>query len=75
MREIKLNFKRFYNRRHGRRGYFWGDRFKSVVVEDGNTFFSPWINKYRAVRQGAGDFEKRSISGMCEHFRRARNAA
>ncbi|MEE4111661.1 MAG: hypothetical protein V2I40_02525 [Desulfobacteraceae bacterium] len=37
MREIKLNFTRFYNRRHVRRGYFWGDRFKSAVVEDGNT--------------------------------------
>ena len=40
MREIKLNFTRFYNRRHGRRGYFWGDRFKSVVVEDGNTLIN-----------------------------------
>ena len=26
MREIKVNFARFYNRRHNRRGYFWGDR-------------------------------------------------
>jgi hypothetical protein len=40
MREIKLNFTRFYSRRHGRRGYFWGDRFKSVVVEDGNTLIN-----------------------------------
>ena len=40
MREIKLNFTRFYNKRHGRRGYFWGDRFKSVVVEDGNTLIN-----------------------------------
>ncbi len=37
MREIKLGFTRFYNRRHNRRGYFWGDRFKSVVVENGDT--------------------------------------
>ncbi|CAB1062446.1 hypothetical protein D1BOALGB6SA_7223, partial [Olavius sp. associated proteobacterium Delta 1] len=28
MREIKVGFARFYNRRHNRRGYFWGDRFK-----------------------------------------------
>ena len=37
MREIKVNFARFYNRRHHRRGYFWGDRYKSVVVENGET--------------------------------------
>ena len=40
MREIKVKFARFYNRRHGRQGYFWGDRFKSVVVEDGNTLIN-----------------------------------
>jgi len=29
MREIKVNFVRFYNRRHNRQGgYFWGDRFR-----------------------------------------------
>jgi len=37
MREIKVNFARFYNRRHHRRGYFWRDRFKSVIVENGQT--------------------------------------
>ena len=31
VREIKVGFARFYNRRHNRRGYFWGDRFKSVI--------------------------------------------
>ena len=31
---------RFYNRRHNRRGYFWGDRFKSVVVENGDTLIN-----------------------------------
>ncbi len=40
MREIKLGFTRFYNKRHNRRGYFWGDRFKSVVVGDGNTLIN-----------------------------------
>jgi REP element-mobilizing transposase RayT len=40
MREIKLGFTRFYNKHHGRRGYFWGDRFKSVVVQDGNTLIN-----------------------------------
>ena len=40
MREIKVNFARFYNRRHNRRGYFWGDRFKSVIVEHGETLIN-----------------------------------
>ena len=33
----KLHFARYYNRRHNRRGYFWGDRFKSVIVDKGET--------------------------------------
>jgi len=40
IRKIKVNFARFYNRRHQRRGYFWGDRFKSVVVENGETLIN-----------------------------------
>jgi putative transposase len=36
-REIKVGFARYYNRRHNRRGYFWGDRFKSVIVDKGET--------------------------------------
>ena len=37
MRDIKVGFARFYNQRHNRRGYFWGDRFKSVIVDKGET--------------------------------------
>ena len=37
VREIKVGFARFYNKWHNRRGYFWGDRFKSVIVEKGET--------------------------------------
>jgi hypothetical protein len=40
VREIKVNFARFFNRRHHRRGYFWGDRFKSVIVENGQTLIN-----------------------------------
>ncbi len=40
MREIKVGFTRYYNRRHKRRGYFWGDRFKSVIVENGETLIN-----------------------------------
>ena len=37
VREIKVGFARYYNKRHNRRGYFWGDRFKSVIVDKGET--------------------------------------
>ena len=37
MREIKVGFARYYNRRHNRREYFGGDRFKSVIVNKGET--------------------------------------
>jgi REP element-mobilizing transposase RayT len=40
VREIKVRFTRFYNKRHGRKGYFWGDRFKSVIVENGQTLIN-----------------------------------
>ena len=40
MREIKVGFARYYNRRHNRRCYFWGDRFKSVIVEKGETLIN-----------------------------------
>ncbi|MGD9212759.1 MAG: hypothetical protein PVI90_18390 [Desulfobacteraceae bacterium] len=35
-----MSFSRFYNRRHNRRGFFWGDRFKSVIVEKGETLIN-----------------------------------
>lgn len=35
VRSVKLDFSRWYNRRNQRRGYFWGDRFKSVLLEGG----------------------------------------
>jgi len=40
VKEVKLGFTRFYNRRHNRRGFLWGDRFKSVIVENGNTLIN-----------------------------------
>ena len=53
MRDIKVGFARFYNRRHNRRGYFWGDRFKSVIVENGATLINCLayidLNPLRAV--------------------------
>jgi REP element-mobilizing transposase RayT len=40
VREIKQGFSRWYNKRHGRRGFFWGERFKSVIVEDGDSLIN-----------------------------------
>ena len=37
VKEIKQRFSCFYNRRHKRRGTLWGERFKSVLVEKGET--------------------------------------
>jgi len=31
IKNIKQSFSRFYNRQHNRRGFFWGERFKSIV--------------------------------------------
>ena len=40
VREIKVGFTRYYNKKHNRRGYFWGDRFKSVIIENGETLIN-----------------------------------
>ena len=37
VKEIKQGFSRWYNKGHGRKGFFWGERFKSVLVENGDT--------------------------------------
>jgi REP element-mobilizing transposase RayT len=37
IKDIKQGFTRYYNRRTGRKGFFWGERFKSVIVEEGKT--------------------------------------
>ena len=35
MKSIKENFSRWYNRENNRIGYFWGDRFKNIILEKG----------------------------------------
>ncbi len=40
MKSIKMTFTRWYNREKRRRGYFWGDRFKSVLVEKGEALLN-----------------------------------
>ena len=40
MKEIKQAFSWYYNQRHNRRGTLWGERFKSVIVENGETLIN-----------------------------------
>ena len=35
VKELKERFSRWFNKKHGRRGTLWMDRFRSVIVEDG----------------------------------------
>ena len=36
MKELKERFSRWFNKHHGRRGTLWMDRYKSVLVQDGD---------------------------------------
>ncbi len=40
IKEIKQSFSRFYNRLHNRKGFFWSDRFKSVIADNGETLIN-----------------------------------
>ena len=40
IKELKQSFSRWYNRRTGRRGFFWSERFKSVIVENGESLIN-----------------------------------
>lgn len=40
MKVVKQSFSLYYNRLHGRRGYFWGDRFKSMMVQNGESLIN-----------------------------------
>jgi putative transposase len=40
VKEIKQTFSRFYNKRHKRKGFFWADRFKSILVNEGDTLIN-----------------------------------
>jgi hypothetical protein len=40
VREIEVGFIGYYNKHHRRRGYFWGDRFKTVIAENGETLIN-----------------------------------
>jgi len=40
VKEIKQGFSHFYNRLHHRKGFFWSERFKSVIVDNGDTLIN-----------------------------------
>jgi putative transposase len=40
VKEIKQGFSRYYNKLHRKKGYFWSERFKSVIVEQGETLIN-----------------------------------
>ncbi|MDZ7760294.1 MAG: transposase [Desulfovermiculus sp.] len=40
VKEIKQSFIRVYNKKRGRKGTFWAERFKSVIVEKGETLIN-----------------------------------
>ena len=40
MRTFKQSFSWYFNKKHNRKGYFWGDRYKSVIVEQGRTLIN-----------------------------------
>jgi len=40
IKEVKQSFSRFYNRLHHRKGFFWSERFKSVIVDNGDTLIN-----------------------------------
>ena len=56
VKEVKQGFSFWYNRRHDRRGYFWSERFRSVVVEEGASLMAcmAYID-LNAVRAGLVD--------------------
>ena len=40
VQEIKQSFSRYYNRMHNRRGTLWAERFKSVIVQNGESLLN-----------------------------------
>ena len=40
MKDFKQGFSQYYNKLHDKQGCFWGDRFKSIIVEDGEALLN-----------------------------------
>lgn len=39
-KEIKQSFSRYYNKQHDRSGFFWGQRYKSVMIENSHALLN-----------------------------------
>jgi hypothetical protein len=50
--QFKGHFAQWYNRRHGRYGVLWADRFKSVLLEGGEALAA--VAAQALVRVGTG---------------------
>jgi len=71
VQELKQTFSRWFNAKHNRRGYLWGDRFKGVLVSKGDSMLacSAYI-ELNPVRAGIVDNpEKYRFSSMGLHVR------
>ncbi len=70
VKDLKQKFTRFYNKLHNRRGTLWGERFKSVLVENGETLIN--VIAYvdlNSVRAGLADRpEEYRWSGLAYHI-------
>ena len=40
IKELKQSFTRWYNKNNNRKGTFWGERFKSLLAEEGDTLIN-----------------------------------
>lgn len=56
VKDIKQNFTRYYNKKHNHKGTFWTERFKSIIIENGETLINclAYID-LNAVRAGIVD--------------------
>jgi len=71
MKDIKQSFTRYYNKRHNRRGFFWGGRYKSVLLEEGNSLVNCLayvdLNSVRAGIVGSpDDYRWSSLGYHCQ---------
>ncbi|MCP4633760.1 MAG: hypothetical protein GY855_12605 [candidate division Zixibacteria bacterium] len=68
VKDVKVTFSRFYNRRHNRIGTLWADRFKSLIVQDGSTLINCLsyidLNPVRAgIVERPEEYRRRNIDG------------
>lgn len=71
VKDIKQTFSRYFNKRNDRKGFFWSERFKSLIAEKGETLINclAYID-LNAVRAGiVGCPEKYRWSSLGYHMK------